>query len=104
MQNRRAHSVFIQGWEAGYRIGQQDGRRSVVDAAERGAERFYALEATDVANRALVADTAKSLDVPRFQQRPTVVPTIKPKPTLDQFLRGLRKGGVLTDIQEVEAA
>lgn len=93
----------MQGREDGYAQGHQQGHRDAGDAAELGARAFIALTAADAASKAHTADTATSLDVPRFRQRPTVVPTIRPKPTLAQFLDGLRKGGVLSDRKE-EAA
>lgn len=101
--NPRARAIYALGWEDGHRQGQQEGRRSVTDAAEQAASRFYALEATDAHNRAHTADTAKALDVPRFRERPMPVSTIKPAPSLAQFLAGLRHGGMLNDRQKVAA-
>ncbi|MGP5608642.1 hypothetical protein [Arthrobacter rhombi] len=101
--NARAHALYTQGWEDGHAQGHRDGLRDAGNAAELAAVRFYTLEATDAHNRAQVADTARSLDVPRFRDRPMPVSTIKPKPSLAQFLDGLRRGGILTDRQGVSA-
>lgn len=100
---KRAHSIYTMGYERGYTQGHQDGHRDAGDAAELAARAFIALDAAGAHAQAQVADTVQSLDVPRFRERPMPVPTIKPKPTLAQFLDGLTRGGWITEHQAVTA-
>jgi len=101
--NRRAHAIYCQGREDGYAQGHHDGYRAAGYAAELAAARFYTLEATEAHTRAFAADTARSLDVPRFRDRPMPETTIRTIPTLAQFMRGLERGGWITPTQEVAA-
>lgn len=95
--NPRARAIYAGGYERGYVQGQHDGHGDAVHVAELASRTFLAMSATEAHNRAQAADTAKALDVPRFRDRPTPVPSIKPTPTLGQFLDGLRRGGILTE-------
>ncbi|WP_345150469.1 hypothetical protein [Arthrobacter ginkgonis] len=102
-ENRTASRIYMLGRTDGYVHGHADGHREAADAAELAARAYYAMDAAEAHTRAFSRAAADALTVPRFQDRPTPVATVKPVPTLEAFMSGLRRGGWLRDVQEVAA-
>ncbi len=101
--NDRARAIYTRGWGDGHAHGYTDGHRDAGDAAELAGRAYYAMEASAVHTREFAKSAADALTVPRMASKPMPTATIKPKPTLDEFMAGLRRGGVLGDVQAVRA-
>lgn len=101
--NPRAHAIYCQGWSDGHAHGYTDGHRDAGDAAELAGRAYHAMSAQEAHARAFAKSAADALTVPRMASKPMPAATIKPTPTLDEFMAGLRRGGVLGDVQAVRA-
>lgn len=101
--NSRAHAIYCEGWQAGHTHGYTQGHRDAGDAAELAGRAYYAMSASEAHTRAFAKSAADALTVPRMASKPMPTATIKPTPTLDQFMAGLRRGGVLGDVQAVRS-
>lgn len=95
--NRRAHEIYTQGWEEGHAHGYAEGRRSAGEAAELAGRAYYAMSAHEAHTRAFAKSAADALTVPRMASKPMPTATIRATPTLDQFMAGLRSGGILVE-------
>lgn len=98
-ENRTASRIYMLGRSDGYLEGHADGYQQAGDAAELAGHAYYAMDALEAHTRAFSRAAADALTVPRFQERPAPVSNIKSPPTLEAFLSGLRRGGILRDME-----
>ncbi|MGG5753183.1 hypothetical protein ACQ3I4_11240 [Zafaria sp. Z1313] len=103
VRNRTATRCYLEGRADGYVEGLADGHQQAGDAAELTARKLLATAELGAQQAALAASAAEFLTVPRAAARPMPTTTIRPAPSLAQFLDGLRRGGILRDRQAVAA-
>ena len=101
-----ARKLWHDGYLDGYRNGLSDGYRAAGEQADLAARRFLALEAAEAHSRADMQRTRDMMSTPRYIARPALEDSAgitRKQPTLDDFMAGIRAGGILRQRLEVAA-
>lgn len=101
-----ARQLYDNGYFDGYKNGLHDGYRAAGEQADLAARRFIALEAAEAHTRADMQRTREALGMPRYAARPALefsAAIARKRPTLEEFMTGLRHGGILRERLEVAA-